>query len=191
MERKTNMVAFDEFFVSNYQFASTFVRNRVGNHGDVDEIVSSAFHRCWKYHCDGVEPSLALLVGILRNYIGNEWRRQHRARAVAATLVEQERICSDEVEMRVDFLYTALDRLRISEREILEMKYWDDMTVEEIAAVLGIRNVTARVRLSRARKRLESFLSDSSKNSGRHRPRQTVSAESDDRGIGTKGGQDV
>lgn len=51
-------------------------------------------------------------------------------------------------------LYAAMDRLPEAERAVLELVALDELTVAEAAAAVGVRAVTARVRLHRARRRL-------------------------------------
>jgi RNA polymerase sigma factor (sigma-70 family) len=51
-------------------------------------------------------------------------------------------------------LYRAMDGLSDSERAVLELVAVDELTVSEAASALGIRKVTARVRLHRARRRM-------------------------------------
>jgi RNA polymerase sigma-70 factor (ECF subfamily) len=48
-------------------------------------------------------------------------------------------------------LFGALSRLPEAERAVFELVALDDLTVTEAAVVLGVRPVTARVRLHRAR----------------------------------------
>lgn len=52
----------------------------------------------------------------------------------------------------------ALAGLRETDREILYMAYWEDLTRAEIASILGISTVTVRVRLLRARQTLKALL---------------------------------
>lgn len=55
-------------------------------------------------------------------------------------------------------LYAATDRLPEAERTVLELVSPDELTVAEAAAVAGLRPVTARVRLQRARRKLRREL---------------------------------
>jgi RNA polymerase sigma-70 factor (ECF subfamily) len=52
-------------------------------------------------------------------------------------------------------LYAALDRLNERDREIIEMRYTEDLTQATIAHRLGIPEGTVKVRLHRARARLK------------------------------------
>ena len=51
-----------------------------------------------------------------------------------------------------------MDRLGEDERAVLELVAIDELTVAEAAAAVGVRPVTARVRLHRARRRLRGEL---------------------------------
>ena len=68
---------------------------------------------------------------------GEEWERGVRDRLVAST---------------------ALAALPLPDREVLHLRYLEDLTQTEVAQRLGIPEGTAKVRLHRARKRLEKEL---------------------------------
>jgi RNA polymerase sigma-70 factor (ECF subfamily) len=55
-------------------------------------------------------------------------------------------------------LYEAMDRLAEGERAVLELVALEGLGVTEAASALGIRSVTARVRLHRARRQLRELL---------------------------------
>ncbi len=69
----------------------------------------------------------------------------------------QERI---DAAARAREMYAALAELPDGERAIFELVALDDLTPAEAAAALGIRPVTARVRLHRARTTLRGHLFD-------------------------------
>ncbi len=56
----------------------------------------------------------------------------------------------------------ALTELSASDAEILRLAYWDDLTIGTIAQVLDCSESAAKVRLHRARRRLELVLGDPS-----------------------------
>ena len=57
-------------------------------------------------------------------------------------------------------LRQALDRLTSDHREVLILRYYNELTVPEIAKALGCREGTIKSRLSRAHSRLEQALSE-------------------------------
>lgn len=61
------------------------------------------------------------------------------------------------IQMREELL-TALDDLTPAHREILLLRYYDDLSYNEIAEVLGVKLGTVMSRLSRARGRLGEVL---------------------------------
>ena len=65
-----------------------------------------------------------------------------------------------EREEEAHRLRLALERLSSNHREALVLRYYNDLTVPEIAKVLGCREGTVKARLSRALSRLEQILSD-------------------------------
>jgi RNA polymerase sigma factor (sigma-70 family) len=53
-----------------------------------------------------------------------------------------------------------MDQLTEAERTVLELVAIDELTVAEAAAAAGVRPVTARVRLHRARRKLRAELDE-------------------------------
>jgi RNA polymerase sigma-70 factor (ECF subfamily) len=51
-----------------------------------------------------------------------------------------------------------MEELSSSDRELIRMAYWEDLSRDEIAEILGCSAVTVRVRLLRARNRLDALL---------------------------------
>uniref|UniRef100_A0AAU1ZZH6 Sigma-70 family RNA polymerase sigma factor n=1 Tax=Streptomyces sp. NBC_00093 TaxID=2975649 RepID=A0AAU1ZZH6_9ACTN len=105
----------------------------------------------------------AWLYGIARNVVSSERRRVAREaerdrRFSGRRLLEADDIA--RIEDRLDAespgrrALAALERLPEGERAVLELIVVDQLTIPEAASALGIRPVTARVRLHRARKAL-------------------------------------
>jgi RNA polymerase sigma-70 factor (ECF subfamily) len=105
------------------------------------------------------------LYGIARNVIAAEFRRsirEHRAENLVAghRLLDADDI--DHLVEKIDALrqvrelHAELQALPEGERAVLELVSVDGLTVAEAAAALNIRQVTARVRLHRARQALRS-----------------------------------
>jgi RNA polymerase sigma-70 factor (ECF subfamily) len=54
----------------------------------------------------------------------------------------------------------AIGSLRLRYREVTVLHYLEQMSVEQIAEVVGVRRNTVEVRLHRARRQLEELLAD-------------------------------
>lgn len=129
---------------------------------DVDEIVSATFVTAWQKF-DQITPGSerAWLLGVARNHCRNRHRAVRRADALAVLVARTAQDVVDPNSDRPDPrelepLLRALQRLSPEEQDLLALSAWQELTPAEIAAVLGIRQGTVRVRLHRARRRLEA-----------------------------------
>jgi len=95
--------------------------------------------------------------------IAAEFRRSARERRAEGLIAGRRLLEADDVDRltekidasrRVRELHRELQALPEGERAVLELVAVDGLTVAEAAAALGIRPVTARVRLLRARRTL-------------------------------------
>lgn len=57
-------------------------------------------------------------------------------------------------------VWSALAALPPEQRDVVVLFYFDDLTTDEIAAILRVRHPTVRTRLARARERLRGLLDD-------------------------------
>lgn len=64
---------------------------------------------------------------------------------------------NSDTELRMD-LRDAIDQLRPEYREVILLYYIEGLSVKEVSAVLGRKEETVKVQLSRAREKLRGFL---------------------------------
>lgn len=82
------------------------------------------------------------------NSYGTDWR---------SAIPEDEFGISFEEKMD---LYDALDHLSNQYREILTLKYFDDMKIKEIAEIMEMPEGSVKAYLSRAKKELREYLKE-------------------------------
>jgi RNA polymerase sigma-70 factor (ECF subfamily) len=113
--------------------------------------------------------ALPWLYGVAGHVAARMHRQQARERSVTARLAGRELLADDDqarVERRIDAarelrrVYRALHRLDPADRRLLELVAVDGLSPVDAAEALGVSRVAARVRLSRARRRLREALSD-------------------------------
>jgi RNA polymerase sigma-70 factor (ECF subfamily) len=130
---------------------------------EVDEIVSATFVTAWrKFDQIPAGAEKPWLLGVARNHCRNLYRTRRRgdalidavARAVPREAAEPNGDAPDAGDFEP--LLRAMRSLTADEQELLALSVWHDLTPTEIATVLGIRQGTIRVRLHRARRRLEA-----------------------------------
>jgi RNA polymerase sigma-70 factor (ECF subfamily) len=137
---------------------------------EVDDVVSATLHTAWrKMEAVPVEERRLWLLGVTRNHCRNV-RRSRRRRGALLTAMAAEygstpRDGSDDAIDAVDAvklaaLSEAERRLSDHDRELLALSVWEELSPAEIASVLGITPVAARVRLHRARRRLAEAFQD-------------------------------
>lgn len=126
------------------------------NPSEAEDIAQDALLRAWRRRSTLREADRRnqWLATIVRN----EAFRQHaRVRPDPTAAIEaREGVEDQHVVATVEQadLRAALDLLNEGDRELLELRYQDDLTQAEIARKLGIPEGTAKVRLHRARKKL-------------------------------------
>jgi RNA polymerase sigma factor (sigma-70 family) len=149
---------FTSFYQRYYRLILTVAQQRLPSLSDAEDVTGEVFRIAWNHHNGGNELTLPWLYQVLRNVIGNEYRRVARAdqfsrRFGPMALDSIVDLNDDAIEMR-----QAIQQLPIADRELIYMTYWEDLTGQEIAGILGCSPVTVRVRLMRARKKLKAVL---------------------------------
>jgi len=163
---------FEAFYRANVEAVQRFVARRVDDPrlaADLTaEVFLAAIDAAPGYRPDRGAPE-AWLFGIARNLVAAEHRRAGRERRARARIEGHRLLDADDVarlQDRIDAaaqargLYAALAGLPDAERAVFELHALDGLTPGEAARVLGIRPVTARVRLHRARTALRTRLAE-------------------------------
>jgi RNA polymerase sigma-70 factor (ECF subfamily) len=163
---------FEAFYREHVEAVQRFVVRRVADpHLAADltaEVFLAAIGAAPSYRAGRGVPA-AWLLGIARNVVSAEYRRAARERRANGQIEGRRLLDADDVARmheRIDAaarareLYAALADLPEGERAVFELTALDGLTPAEAAAVLGIRPVTARVRLHRARAALRGQLFD-------------------------------
>jgi RNA polymerase sigma-70 factor (ECF subfamily) len=167
--------AFEAFYRAHVEGVQRFVARRVDDPylaADLTaEVFLAAIDAAAGYRRERGTP-VAWLFGVARIVVAAEHRRVARERR-AHSQVEGRRLLDDDdlerIQERIDAaarsraLFAAVAQLPEGERAVLELVALDELSVTEAAAVLGLRPVTARVRLHRARGALRrQFFDDDS-----------------------------
>lgn len=157
--------AFERVFDRHADLVYRFVTRRTGDVSLAEDITAQVFLEAWRQRSwvHLLEGSLRpWLVGVASNLIRRHWRSLERARRATGRLGDPGPIAdpADEVSKRVDDkrevsrLRARIATLPSSQREVLLLWAWEQLTYEQIAAVLRIPVGTVRSRLSRARAHL-------------------------------------
>ena len=155
--------AFEAFYREHVEVVQRFITRRVHDPHLAADLTADVFlaviDNAASYDVRRGDPA-AWLHGIARNVVSSEHRRVARTQRLQVRIEGRRLVDDDDIERlveRIDAesetrqLAEAIARLPDGERAVLELVAVDGLTVTEAAAALGIRPVTARVRLHRAR----------------------------------------
>ncbi len=148
-------------YAETYRPLLAYARRRV-DRATADEVVAETFLTAWRRRDDVPDGSERLwLFGVARNVVRNASRSNRRRRAAQDRLrivapAESVDPVAFETDERAALLRTALAALPVSDREILMLVAWEELSHAEIAQTLDISANAVAIRIHRARKRLSA-----------------------------------
>lgn len=151
--------SFDAIYRRYYRLILSTAERRVNGVAAAEDVAAEVFRIAWQHHGRGETLTMPWLYATVRNVVGNDYRRQARlnnlVERIGATVVSH--TTHDDVDTALD-VARAMQRLKPTDREVLQLAYWDDLDGHELAQVLGISRIAARSRLMRARRLLRAEL---------------------------------
>jgi RNA polymerase sigma-70 factor (ECF subfamily) len=137
----------------------------LGDPDDAEDVAQETFLRAWKHlkGFDVARPLRPWLLSIASNLASN--RRRAAGRYFAAlmrafrdepTSVRMEEKSAQE--MQGSELWQAVQKLNVDDQQIIYLRYFLDLPVEEAAQVLQVAEGTVKSRLSRAVEKLRKII---------------------------------
>jgi RNA polymerase sigma factor (sigma-70 family) len=160
--------AFGELFRRHARAVHAVCFWRTASSATADDLTSVVFLEAWRLR-DRVtitgESVLPWLLGVANNCARNAERSARRYRQalerlprVDARSDEDEQVDRLDAEVSMSFVKRALDALSDSERDLVVLVLWSQLTYEEAAVMLKIPVGTVRSRVSRLRDKLQHSL---------------------------------
>ena len=136
------------------------------DHGDAEDAVQEAVLAAWRRQGSMRDPARfdAWFDRILVNQCRDQLRKRRRAVPVASPPVGFDPIAAPPETGADAYLDGAIAALDVDHRIVVVMRYWQDRTVDDIAARLGIPSGTVKSRLHHA---LKAIRADLESNHGR------------------------
>jgi RNA polymerase sigma-70 factor, ECF subfamily len=150
---------FDQHYVRIFAFAARRVAGRDG----AEDAVADTFAIAWRRRDMIPAEPLPWLYAIAANVIANQYRSTRRRRDLEVRLADEAGAGARtpdpaEALARRDGFSAAFAALGEGDREVLRLVAWDGLDVGEAASVLGCSPGAFRVRLHRARRKLQKRL---------------------------------
>ena len=154
--------------VRNYQKPLyALIRRMVVDHDDADDIIQDTFVKVWK-NLDSFREDARLFTWVYRiatneclQFLAKKRRRFfipiHDVSELLITRMEQNGTLSgNEIEAK---LQKALLKLPDKQRLVFNMKYYDELTFEQISAITGTSAGALKASYHHAVKKIEMFVS--------------------------------
>jgi RNA polymerase sigma-70 factor (ECF subfamily) len=165
--RRGEREALESLITTHQPMVRRLVSRLSGFENDADDLVQDVFVLALRHACkfDGRSSVSTWLTRIAINAC----RSHHRTRLFRAAFWKKRRDEAKEIESpdasisserreSIQKVTHAMQRIGLAYREVIALHYLEDMTLDEIAALLGLTKSTVGVRLHRARKMLEELL---------------------------------
>lgn len=151
-------------FGAHYDEVLAYCARRIGRN-EAEDVAAEAFAVASR-RVEEIdwETALPWLYAVVRGVLANRWRSIHRLRRLQGKMAGLAAAPSDSPEEVVirntesREAIAALRQLRPSDREILMLSAWEELTAAQIAISLGISAAAAEKRLERAKTRLARIL---------------------------------
>ncbi len=166
-----------------YAMIERFFLNKIA--GGAEDLVQDTFLACVK-NADRVENDryfdtylFSIAYNMLRQHLRKRYRQGHHIELEDECLVDLDPSPSQIIArgQQHRHLVEALRSIPIASQVLLELFYWENLSSDEIARILGIPSGTVRGRLGRARKALARVLN---RLANRAEPLETTITKLDD-----------
>lgn len=153
---------FTTIYREHYPQILAYLRRRVAA-AVAEEYCADVFGRAWAKFSSLHNPQhpLPWLYGIAGNVVKEYYRGKSSRQDHVEEEAELDQIAADDFSQVADLsldINRALNTLPFADRDIITLHAWEQLSIPDIAASLGITENNARVKLHRARTRLKEAL---------------------------------
>jgi len=142
-----------------------FIFLKVNSPEVAEDLTSEVFLRGWESFKSGekIENIQAFLYQIARNLVTDFYREKGRAQVISAEweMIDLRKTPEEKALLSSDLkiVREALDRIPDSQREVIILRYVNDLSIKEIAQILDKSEEAVRVSLHRALQALKKEIS--------------------------------
>jgi RNA polymerase sigma-70 factor (ECF subfamily) len=159
-------LAMHTLFARHHVRVYRFILHLVRNAATAEELVSDVFFDVWRQagKFEGRSAVSTWLLGIARYKALSALRRRPREEELDDATAEQMEDPSDSPatvllnKSRGDLLRQCLAGLSVEHREVIDLVYYHEKSVQEVSDIIGIPEGTVKTRMFHARKNLAELL---------------------------------
>lgn len=158
---------FIRLYEATYRAVLAYALRRTANRQDAEDVVSATYLTAWRRLDDVLDARvpLAWLYRVAAGHLANQRRSGGRftalrVRLFSVTPPQRSNNPADtaDADAGIDAVLAALATLSAGDQELLRLTAFEGLTPAEIASAWGVPSRLVRVRLHRARRRLQAAL---------------------------------
>ena len=159
---------FEQVFERHYSSVLSYVRGKIGNEQDAEDLCSDAFMYCYNQY-DTYDPEKSSVSTWLYLVVNSRIKNYYRDHKSHADIDELQNVIPDEgsdmdraiyLQQLRNTLAGAIGKLPERQQKIVILHYFHNKSSQEIAEELDMTPGNVRVQLSRALDKLEDLCSD-------------------------------
>jgi RNA polymerase sigma-70 factor (ECF subfamily) len=159
-----NRLAMQVLFARHHARIYRFVLRLLGSEALAEDVTSEVFLDVWRqaHRFEARSAVTTWLLAIARHKALAELRRRPEPPSDAGSMDASDPADNPEatfaIKHRGEILRNCLTRLSPRHREIIDLVYYHEKSVQEAAAILGVPGNTVKTRMFHARKKLSELL---------------------------------
>jgi len=156
-EARTDPEAFGRLYQLHHGAIASMLYRRTGDAHAAEDLAAQTFINAWKalprFEHTGA-PFRAWLMRIGTNE-ARRWAKQRRRRADVESNAPSNGHADSDRDAGAE-VRAAIGAMSLDHQDVITLVYYESLSVEQVAAVLGVRPGTVKSRLSRAREALRN-----------------------------------
>jgi RNA polymerase sigma-70 factor, ECF subfamily len=160
-----NRRAIEQLFARHQQRVYRFALRLLGNSATAEDVVSDVFIDLWRHAAkfEGRARVSTWLLAIARNkaFSAMRGRVDQPLDDALAEAIPDLAITAEETlaaSRRGTILRNCLERLSPAHREVIDLVYYHEKSIEEVSTIIGVPAATVKTRMFYARRRLAELL---------------------------------
>ena len=152
----------EELFTKYYNDALLYTLSLTKNSKLAEEIVSTSFFKAMKTIDYKIEKFKPWLIKVCRNEFLIHIRKHKNLTELDKRIKDDSQSVVDQIIKDEEYraLYNAMSLLNPSQKEVLTLFYYENMSIKEIASITGKNENVIKVSLYRARENLKNLLKE-------------------------------
>lgn len=134
----------------------------LGSDEEAEDVVQDAMLRLWQLRDEPIRNVRGFSRIVVRNLCLSQARRKRATIDIAQTDIANDEESENERNEQINRMMKLVDALPTMQQTVLRLRHMQDMTMADIASLIGTSEAAVRQSLSRARRSIiEQFKTDS------------------------------